>query len=722
MDEGSKHPQSMESGQHNQRHVNHPRPFFYVQPASQPYYNMYHHHNQWHNMNNPYNHYGLPGSGGYPFGRPSPYMSPYPYMQYPGGYVVPHTPHMHPVDYRRMYEPSHFHPPPVHDPIFRHQQQQQQQHHHAHAHREVVCSEAQTDPNDALNKLIECLDKLRANEMQGSEKELDSGVVSQSSGIFSPDGETKSCEVVVGGDIHGGHGASCGKLEGSQLQSSFPMGSLFSVGDSTAAVYDRESSRSLGGLGQEGWAVDSDEEPPLDSSSVHEEHKENLDPQQHAEEESLHRCSSENLCLQSAVLQSENSPRPENTDNQAEEDSTNPDCTSSTEGLMRQGHCSNLLSPQSLPSPIASDWQALEDTKRGEETFDVPNRKGLSKLDVDLSYQILHLPFDKVLTAGALQKDCSASSSSALLCGDLQASLSSSRITTTSSPAHHHYYSYYCPPQTAHERLSVLSPSLDELSSRDEMFSTDLEDMDRFPRSSVYAGRRFSAEVEHLGEPEVKNVCPKSKKLLCACCGSSLLKGGASRVKVHHGPSVYADDEAGDSDEVVEQEQQSARTREERAHPTRVVVQKHPVPKKHQPLHIQQHPKPSCKRGQCREAVGPEEQQEEPEMVLVGSELEYYEGHVVEGGQDVGDKEHRTCKDGLCREGMATSDPGRWERDRAKPRRKPHTSLQERLALRKALCKPLVYQRVRDEEEEPPRCHRGKGSTKRGDTMLMSQH
>ncbi|XP_055784821.1 bucky ball-like [Salvelinus fontinalis] len=713
MDEGSKHPQSMESGQHNQRQVNHPRPFFYVQPASQPYDNMYNHHNQWHNMNNPYNHYGFPGSGVYPFGRPSPYMSAYPYMQYPGGYVVPHMPHMHPVDYRRMYEPPHFHLPPVHDPMFR--QQQQQPHHHDHTQREVVCSEAQTDPSDALNKLIECLDKLRANEMQGSEKELDSGVVSQSSGIFSPDGERKSCKVV--GDLHSGHGASCGKLEGSQLQSSFPMGRLFSVGNSTAAVYDGESSRSLGGLGQEGWAVDSDEDPPLDSSSIHEE---NLDPQQHAAE-SLHCCSLENLCLQSAVSQSEDSPRPENIDNEAEEDGTNPDATSSTEGSRWQGHCSNLLSTKSLPSPLASDWQALGDTKCGEETFDVPDRKGLSKLDVDLSYQILHLPFDKVLTAGALQKDCFASSSSALLCGGLQASLSSSQITNTSSPARHHYYSYYCPPQTAHGRLSVLSPSLDELSSREEMFSTDLEDMDRFPRSSVYAGRRFPAEVEHLREPGVK-VCPKSKKLLCACCGSSLLKGGASRVKMHHSPRVYADDEAGDSDEVVEQEQQSARTCDESAHPTRVVVQKHSVPKKHQPLHIQQHPKPSCKRGQCREAVGPEEQQEEPEMVLVGAELEYYEGHVVEGGQDAGDKEHRTCKDGVCREGIETSEPGRRERGTAKPRRKPHASLQERLALRKALWKPLVYQRVRDEEkdnddeeEEPPRCHRGKGSTKRGD-------
>uniref|UniRef100_A0A8C7FKP2 Bucky ball n=1 Tax=Oncorhynchus kisutch TaxID=8019 RepID=A0A8C7FKP2_ONCKI len=592
---------SMESGQQNQRQVNHPRPFFYVQPASQPYYNMYHHHNQWHNMNNPYNHYGLPGV--YPFGRPSPYMSAYPYMQYPGGYVVPHTPHMHPVDYRRMYEPPHFHLPPD------------------HTQREVVCSEAQTDPSDALNKLIECLDKLRANEMQGSEKELDSGVVSQSSGIFSPDGERKSCEVVVGGDIHSGHGASCGKLEGSQLQSSFPMGRLFSGGNSTTAVYDGESSRSLGGLSKEGWAVDSDEDTPLDSSSIHEELEENLDLQQHAEE-SLHRCSLENG-------------------------------TSSTEVPRWQGHCSNLLSTQSLPPPLASDWQALEDTKCGEETFDVQDRKGLSKLDVDLSYQILHLPFDKVTSYYNCNLFFLFFESDYFTLYHLYS------IYLLTIGSRHHYYSYYCPPQTAHGRLSVLSPSLDELSSREEMFSTDLEDMDRFPRSSVYAGRRFPAEVEHLREPGVKKVCPKSKKLLCACCGSSLLKGGASRVKVHHSPRVYADDEAGDSDDVVEQEQQSARTCDESAHPTRVVVQKHSVPKKHQPLHIQQHPKPSCKRGQCREAVGPEEeqQQEEPEMGNV---------HV-------------------------------W-------------LFSERLALRKALWKPLVYQRVRDEEEEPTRCHRGKGN------------
>ncbi|XP_021475721.2 bucky ball isoform X3 [Oncorhynchus mykiss] len=683
----------MENDQHNQRQVNHPRPFFYVQPASQPYYNMYQHHNQWQNMSNPYNHYTLPGSGSYPFGRPSSYMSPYPYMQYPGQYIVPH---MHPVDYRCMYDPPRFHPPPMHDPMFRHQQQQQQQqqqqHYSAQAQREVACSEAQTQSSDALNKL-------QTNEKQGSEKELDSGVVSQASGIFSS--ENKEGKREVGGDMHSSHGASYGKLESSRLQSSSPLARLFSVSDSTAAVYDGDSSRSLGDLGlQEGWAVDSDEELPLDSSSVQEEDIQ--DTRHHAEDESLHSCSSENLCLLSAVSQSDDSPRPEDPDNQAEEGSANPDTgTSSTEALLRpRSHCSNLLSPQSRPpSPLASDWQPLE--QHGGETFDVPDGS-LCELDVDLSYQILCLPFDKVFTASALQKDVSTSSSVALLCEDLQASLSSSLATSSTTPVRHHHH-YYCQPQTAHERLSVLCSSLDELSSRDEMFSTDLEDVDVFPGCSVYARGRFS---DDLREAEVKEVCPQSKKLMCVCCGSSLLKGGgvSSRVKVHHSPRVYA---AGDSDGVVEQEQRGCVRTCERAHPSRVVVKKHPVHKKHQPLplHIRHAPKHSCKRGQWREAIGPEEQ--EPETVLVGSELKYYEGHVVEGesGHGTGDKQHGTY--GLCRDGVNTSDPGTWESGGAKPRQKPHSSLPrpERPALRKALCKPLVYQRVRDEEnddEVPP--------------------
>uniref|UniRef100_A0AAR2KZG5 Uncharacterized protein n=1 Tax=Pygocentrus nattereri TaxID=42514 RepID=A0AAR2KZG5_PYGNA len=163
--------QSAGSGQSHQRPVNHSRPFFYVQPPVQPFYTY-----QWH-MNSPYSH-NIPGAG-FHFGRPC--MMPYSYLQYPG-YVVPHTA-VHPVDYRRIYERSI---PPgasaaAYDFSFRQQQ-------HTGTQRETTCAGAQTDPCEALNKLIECLDQLRAGE------ELHSSVNSQTSGTLSPLAEEKSEE------------------------------------------------------------------------------------------------------------------------------------------------------------------------------------------------------------------------------------------------------------------------------------------------------------------------------------------------------------------------------------------------------------------------------------------------------------------------------------------------------------------------------------------------
>ncbi|KAL1006314.1 hypothetical protein UPYG_G00070680 [Umbra pygmaea] len=721
MDDRSKNPQSMGNVQQNQRQTQHTKPFFYVQPASQPYYNMYHHHNQWH-MSNLYNHYGLPGSGGYPFGRFSPYMSPYPYMQYPGGYVVTHAPHMHPMDYRRMYEPPRFQPPLGHEHMFQHDHvfhHEQQQQHHAEVQRETACSEVQTDPSDSLNKLIECLGKLQTNEIQGSDKELDSGVVSQASGIFCPDDrERKGSKEVVGApDMHS-HSASPGwcKIEGSHVQSS-PMATLFSVNDSTAAVYDGESSRSLGDLGhREGWAVDSDHEPPLDSSSVHEEHDENPDLLQHHldEDESLHRCSSENICLLSAVSRLDDSliPRPGETDDHVE-DGTHTDGTART-----QGQGSNLQSLQLLqtPPPLASDSQGLDDVKPVDDMLAVPDEgfDVLSNLDADLSGQISSLPFHEVLTAGTLQTDNPADS--AMLSGNIQPSLSSALLASmANSPTRQHYYPYY-PLQTAHERLSVLSPSLDELSSRDEMFSTDLDELDLYPRHRVYPGQRFSAA-------EVQKVCSKSKKLMCACCGSSLLKGAgaSSRIKGHHhSPKAYIDDQAVDTDEADEREpHRSARTCEERSHPARVLLKMPSVPRKRQslPLHSRFPEEHGCRRSQHREAAATREQPVDPELVLVGSEPGHYEDHVMqrETETDAGDQQHRMCKDRQCREGASTTDLCSWETGGAKPRRTPHSLLQERLAVKKVRSNQLVFQDEVNEEEQP-RLHRGKGSTKRTET------
>ncbi|XP_049913328.1 bucky ball-like [Epinephelus moara] len=236
MDDGNKQPNTFGSGQ---QRTQHPRPFFIVQPPSQPFYLNTH----WH-MNNPYGHFGVPG--GFNFGRPC--MHPHQYMPFPG-FVFPHAP-IYPIDYRRVFEPR-FHAPAWND-ILRHQQHYSQ----PYGRRETTCSEAQTDPNDAIIKLRECLEKMQATELQGAERELDSGVASQTSGMFSQAEEKKSEEQ--------------GDILPSVPDAESPAG-IFGV--STTAVYDGESSqRSLDVLSPPGcWSAELEEELPLDSSSVHEE-------------------------------------------------------------------------------------------------------------------------------------------------------------------------------------------------------------------------------------------------------------------------------------------------------------------------------------------------------------------------------------------------------------------------------------------------------------------
>lgn len=98
---------------------------------------------------------------------------PYSYLQYPG-YVVPHAA-VHPVDYRRIYE-RNFPPATMaaaYDFGFR-------PHQHSSVEKETTCAGAQTEPCDALNKLIECLDRLRAGDESHSRTE------SQTSGSLSP--------------------------------------------------------------------------------------------------------------------------------------------------------------------------------------------------------------------------------------------------------------------------------------------------------------------------------------------------------------------------------------------------------------------------------------------------------------------------------------------------------------------------------------------------------
>lgn len=444
------------------------------------------------------------------FGRPC--MHPYQYMQYPG-LVFPHAP-IYPMDHRRMFEPR-FHAPTWSDVP------RQQYYPQPHGRRETACSEVQTDPSDAITKLIECLDKIRGGERQGAERELDSGVASQTSGMFSPREEKKGEEQ---GDI------LPSAPDGSHLESS-----AATCSDSTTAVYDAESSqRSLDALSPQGcWSGGLEEELPLDSSSVHEE------------------CSKvEQPAADEHFLPLE---KTEVTDIQSDTSVTDPSVPKcDIEELLR-------LDPS---SSFTSNRPAQKGAKRGDKVLTTDQK-------ADQNYQILKLPFESILTPG----DAGASH--------------------LSSPAAPYYYNYLSMHST-HERMSVLSPSLDELSSRDEMFSTDLDDGDLFPKH-VYAGRRLAEVVS--GSPkaaeEVEEVWLQgSKRFMCACCGKSLAKV-AGRSKVH---KTYRD-EGGDSED--------SRYGRGCEQPVRVVVRKHSVPRKPHSVPQRHAAKPWYKRGQYKDPVDP---------------------------------------------------------------------------------------------------------------------
>lgn len=451
-------------------------------------------------------------------------MHPYQYMQYPG-FVFPHAP-IYPMDHRRMFEPR-FHAPAWND------MPRQQQHHppQPYGRREMACSEAQTDPSDAITKLIECLDKIRGSELQGAERELDSGVASQSSGMFSPGEEKKSEEQ--------------GHILPSAPDVSHLESPAVTFSDSTTAVYDGESShRSLDVLSPQGcWSGGLEEELPLDSSSIHEECPELEQP-----------ADKHFFPLEKAQV----------TDIQSDISLTDPNVPKcDAEELLKQRLDPILPSAPSVPSPSFTFSQpALKDDKSGDKASKREHQKA------DPSYQILKLPFETVLTPG----DAAAG-----------------RLSSPAAPYYYNYLSMH----TTHERMSVLSPSLDELSSRDEMFSTDLDDADLFPKH-VYQGRKLAEVVS--GSPqaaeEVEDVwLPGSKRFMCACCGKSLAKG-AGRSKVHSF-KMYRD-EAGDSEE----DSRYGRGCEQ---PVRVVVRKHSAPRKPHSVPLRHAAKPWYKRGQYKD-------------------------------------------------------------------------------------------------------------------------
>ncbi|KAK7881291.1 hypothetical protein WMY93_029700 [Mugilogobius chulae] len=552
----------------------HQRPFFYVQPPShQPYY-MY---QQW-QMNQPYGHYGLPA--GFNFGRPC--LNPYQYMQYPG-FVFPHAP-LYPMDYRRMFEPRF--PSPHWDNSARHQPPGPPP--QPPGHRETACSEAQTDPSDAIAKLIECLDKMQAGDTsQRTERELDSGVASQSSAMFSPVEEKK--KEVERQNRELSKNESCLETPTSTF--------------STIAVYDGDSSRrSLEALSpRECWA--GEEEPPLDSSSVQEEEND-----EKAEEQ---------------VVPVEKGAREHNDVAGIQTD------TSATD--------QNVPMCEDLIAKLAQEEKA-----------------SVTDLKVDSSFQILKLPFELASEAKGM-----------------------SRL------AQDPYYYNYLSLQSTHERMSVLSPSLDELSSRDELFSTDLDEVELIPRQ-VYAGGGGGTRRAMTEEVVDEIWAIGSKRFVCACCGKNLPRGASGRSKVHC-TKMYLD-EVVDSDE-------DARYLRACDQPIRVVVRKHTGARKTQPL-PQRLTKSWTRRGPTRDQTEPSDQSQE--------RTETQEEESVEGTEL-----HRVCQERLCREGPV-SEQNRWTE--AAVRRKTTSAPLQRQELPQ---RKVMQHRPRDKEDDPPPLHWDRGASTR---------
>uniref|UniRef100_A0A3P9H413 Bucky ball n=1 Tax=Oryzias latipes TaxID=8090 RepID=A0A3P9H413_ORYLA len=435
--------------------------------------------------------------------------------------------------------------------------------------RETACSEAQTDPSDAITKLIECLDKIRVSELQGGDRELDSGVASHSFSM-SPPGEEKKRE-------EQDHGTPL-EARGCCLESP-----TVTFGESSVAVDDSESSQAALDTqsSQACWSGGLEEELPIDSSSVHED----CEHRHPATEERFFSLESEQVTdIQSNISVT---------------DSSVPRCD---------------LEKPTQPPPTSSSQPESREAKSSEV---VPEAEHPAD---ELGCQILKLPFDCVLAPGAA------------------AGAAAGHVLSSAAP----YYYNYLSMQATHERMSVLSPSLDELSSRDEMFSTDMEDVDLFPKH-VYTGRRLTEVMG--GSPHRNEVwLPDTKRYMCACCGKSLNKG-LSRSKTS---KIYWD-EGGDSEEEEEEEGKFGRSCEQ---PVRVVVRKHISPRKSYILPARHAPKSWYKRGQYREAPEPAEQDQEGE----DGKQQQKEAAEAEEEQDGSKLQCRTCQDRPCRDAGTTAD------------------------------------------------------------------
>lgn len=540
-------------------------------------------------------------------------------------------------------------------------------HHFQHAgmHRETACSEVQTDPSDSVNKLIDKIESLKVCEQKAGDKVANMVVSS------TPD-------VIQGEKLTSLNEGS--KLElASQEGKEEPVNQVRPPTYSDSA-YDAESSQ-----GRLDECVFSDV-LPLDSSSVHEE--------EYVEEDGHQQSLPDEMSCQNEM-----SP------------------TSATGNVFCSGVISTTGATENHDVEIPDlRGDGASDFEQNISSDVAAAAEPLIKLseDFDLPYQILRLPCNKATTGLSLEREIDPlvyfeSPSTLLPAQNYMSSIGGA-----------YSYSYY--PQVAQERQSVLSPSIDELSSRDEMFSTDVEDLE-LVSGHVYVGGGRLAETS---EPPVRSrkellsaekpcfVCQKT----CACCGSSLQdEGGMCKMQ-----ELCSHPERDLANDVSDQDCEYDIEGEVRSNCESPRVSKRKCCSRHA-LALCGH---RCAKHRHRKLVceGQEScELREPARV-------HPKGECCEEHGPLAKVDKRTPKGALCRpcielqwrEGVV-SDQENWASCGAKPRSWRQVSgsqEQGRPPLRRPPCKTHFQQRPRSEyddfETEFTYCQRGRGAMKKRGT------
>ncbi|XP_062337385.1 bucky ball [Osmerus eperlanus] len=733
---------SMGVGQQNQQIPTHTRPFFYVQPPSHPPSHppyMY----QW-NMS-PYGQYILP-----PSGLPSmrPYMTPYPYMQYPG-YVIPQAP-FQPMEYRRMYEPQFPQSAATYSVSSHQQYQQYQQYQQRRVRREMTSSEMQTEPSsDPVHPLIDSLVGLKAGGGPAGGKEpgatkQDAGVsemVTPSSGFKEEDRKREHTPMAQR------------ILSANRSQRRESQAGMFS--DQTMAIYNSVSRQSLlwKRTPNDTWSVGSGVTVlPQDSSSIYD--KDQTEEEEEEEEEAaaaaeeiaflssaLPRCSSQTFPVARIDTQGPRRPRLEN-----QSRSKHPDLSPEEPGVcgfplhslvLKEGSPGDFLSQGLDPPDPGNEVHILYQPVSAE----LNNTVG--KVVVELSPRILRLPCDKV-TTGMLERDGPLwyEDSSLVPPGDYLSSVRDEGDPGAGGAFYHSYYPPVCP-----DRQSVLSPSLDELSSRDELFSTDVEDQDLVPVRLLIGGKMATDTLstyvgggdqpDHASEENVPAKSPDAtgcEQCLerCAACGTSLEEkvGRQGRGAWYF---EYAEGEDSDEEEGGDEDEWEGLSE---LCPIAVSGRRPQLPSTQSQggaYRCCPPPRRSGRRG-CYDGygeMGDGDQglghgghpcNQDCYRAVPMSKADKYKGRGPRNGPS------RPCNDRPTREGAVTSDQESWGSGKHRPQSwKPYNGRQEpaRAPRRRPACRASDQQRHRRtayedcEEAELPSCTRGRGSTKRRGTRYQ---